>query len=45
MSEAFLNFLRKRIYSLQGDGGCRIQRWLFSTWSSLMSERGDFSYF
>ena len=45
MSKAFLKFLLKRIYGLEGDGGWRIPRWLSSTWPSLMSEWGDFSYF
>ena len=45
MSEALLKLLLKRIHSLEEDVGCRIRRWLFSTWPFLMSERGDFSNF
>ena len=45
MQEAFLKFLLKRIYGLEGDGGWRIPRWLSSTLPSLMSEWDDLSYF
>ena len=41
----FIKFLFKRIYGLKEDVVWRIPRWLFSTWPSLMCERGDFRYF
>ena len=38
MSEAFLKFLRKRIYGLEGEGGWRIQRWLFFFYIAIFDE-------